>query len=355
MFMGCGYIIVSDVHLGSERCNQKEFCCFLEWIQGLTIQPKIAKYKDKEVIIKNPEKIILLGDILELWSPKDGDRDNVIKDCMKPLSLLSNINCDKIYVVGNHDESLCELDLKIDYGILDNGTRFDIYNKHYPEKDEKSGTAKGVTIGNRSYFFLHGHQFDKEQAIFTYVSQLIGESWNPLDWFQVLFNIPFTKKHWKANFVIFLGLLFGGKHFLKSLFLPSRFWSNVGWAAITGFFALSSIPGIVTHTQKSIYNSTKPVDKTAEQVIKDKYYRENKDTIQADVVIFGHTHFASSYELRSETGRKLFINSGCWVGIDRDFNGNLSYTNTFIYIDESGAYILKWRSPDEINCIKAFT
>jgi len=89
-FMGNGYIIVSDVHLGSEKCNQKEFCCFLEWIQGLQDQglqdpkspPKIVKYKDKDIIIEIPKKIILLGDILELWNPKDGDRSNVVKDSM---------------------------------------------------------------------------------------------------------------------------------------------------------------------------------------------------------------------------------------------------------------------------------
>jgi hypothetical protein len=31
------------------------------------------------------------------------------------------------------------------------------------------------------------------------------------------------------------------------------------------------------------------------------------------------------------------------------------YTNTFIYLDESGAYILKWHSSGKIDCIEAFT
>jgi UDP-2,3-diacylglucosamine pyrophosphatase LpxH len=345
------YIIVSDVHLGSGKCNHKDFCYFLEWIRGLAIQPKIIKCKDKEVTIRHPDKIILLGDILELWDPKDGDRDNIIKDCMRPFSLLSNINCDKIYVLGNHDDSLSGLEGKVDCKTLDNGTRFYIYNKHYPGKDKKSGIASGLKIGNRSYFFLHGHQFDKKQAVI----KLIREFWNPLDWFQDIFNITFTKKHWKINFVIFLSLLLGGMYLLWSVFLRSSFWGTLTWATITGFFALSSIPGIVAHTQTSIYNSTKPLDKTAEQVIRDKYYLKNRATIDADVVVFGHTHFASSCELRSEARKKLFINSGCWVGTDSKLNGKMRYTNTFIYLDENGAYILKWRSPGIINCIEAFT
>ena len=133
---------------------------------------------------------------------------------MRPFFLLSGINCDKIYVTENHDDSLCELETKVNHETLNNETRFDILSRHYPKRDKKSGIKNGIKIGNRSYFFLHGHQFDKQQAIFIYVSKLIGELWDPLDWFQNLFNITFTKKRWKINFVIFLGLLFGGKYFL---------------------------------------------------------------------------------------------------------------------------------------------
>lgn len=349
------YIIVSDIHLGSKDCNQIEFCNFLEWIRSLENQLKIVMCSDKKVTIKNPNKIILLGDILELWDPKDGDRDNVIKDSVRPFSLLSDINCNKMYVVGNHDDSLEELERKIDYETLDNGTIFDIYNRHYPEIDDKSGIASGIKVGNRSYFFLHGQQFDKDQAILTRVSQLIGESWNPLDWFQVLYNIEFTKKHWKANFIIFLGLLFGGQFLLWNAFLNVNFWSTVLWAAITGYFALSSIPGIITHLQGRLYRSTNPKDKTAEQVITDKYYQESKDTIDADVVVFGHTHFASSYKFRSNVRTKLFINSGSWVKTDENIDGKMRYANTFIYLDEIGAYILTWRGSGNIECIEAFT
>ena len=360
------YLIVSDVHLGSEECNHKEFCNFLEWIYSLANQPETVKYKDKKITIKNPCKVILLGDILELWDPKNGDRDNVIKDSMRPLSLLSNISCDKVYVVGNHDDSLSELDRKIDFETLENGTIFDIYNRHYPEKDEKSGIASGIKIGNRSYFFLHGQQFDKEQAILKYVSNLIGENWQPLEWFQILYNVPFTKKHWAVNLFIFFGSFLGGEYFLLNMFRQSSFWDTslwamitgffalMIWATITGFFALSSIPGVVAHFQRQLYGLTNPRDKTAEQVITDKYYQESKDTIDADVVIFGHTHFASSYEFTSKTGKKLFLNSGCWVRKDEDIDGKMRYANTFIYLDEIGAYILTWRGSGKIECIESF-
>ena len=28
------YIVISDVHLGNEECNHKDFCNFLEWMHG---------------------------------------------------------------------------------------------------------------------------------------------------------------------------------------------------------------------------------------------------------------------------------------------------------------------------------
>jgi UDP-2,3-diacylglucosamine pyrophosphatase LpxH len=408
------YIVVSDVHLGSEKCNQAEFCNFLDWVHGLDSQPKIIECKDdKEVTIKKPEKIVLIGDILELWDPEDGNRDYVIRDGMRPFSILSQLNCEKVYVVGNHDDSLSELEDYIDYVILPNGTKFNIYDRHYPKKDEK-GMASGETIGNQSYFFLHGHQFDKEQDILAKVSDILGERWDPLGWFQSLFNITFTKKHWMVNLVAFLLLFLVGRsvldkllipnflfqmnvllfiilivmlyivgrylwnYYLKSSFLtnlvwvalvilgiyfgwqyyesnqPSQFVYIVIWAALTGFFAFSSIPGVVAKSQGLIYSLTKPIDKTAEQVIKDEYYQKKKDTIKADVVVFGHTHFASYYGPDKDTGNKLFINSGNWTGKDSVINGKQRYVNTFVYIDEGGAYLLRWRGCDKIECIEAF-
>lgn len=344
-------IVISDVHLGNWESNHKEFCCFLEWIHDLANQPKIVECVDRKIEIKNPDKIILLGDILELWNPKNGDRNNVIKDCIRPFSLLSNISCDKIYVVGNHDESLGELEGKLDCEILGNGTKFEIYSGHYPKKDKMSGISTGLKIGNRSYIFLHGHQFDKEQAIIRSVSSF----WDPINWFQDLFNVTFTKKYWKVNFAIFLFMLLIEKYILLNYFLKSSLFDILGLSMITGFFAFSSVPGIIANYQGVIYNLARSIDKTAEQVVQHKYYKKNKEIIDADVVVFGHTHFASSYQLKNEDEEKLFLNSGCWAGKDARLNGMMCYVNTFIYLDESGAYILSFRGSGEIECLEAFT
>ncbi len=413
------YIVVSDVHLGSDSCNQPDFCEFLKWVNDLEFKAEQNKSekiecKGKEITIHNPEKFILLGDILELWDPEDGNRDYVIRDFIKPFSILSQANCEKIFVVGNHDESLSELKDDANNVLLPNGTKFEIYDRHYPLKDKKTGIANGQPIGKRSFFFLHGHQFDKEQDILRKVSLLIGEAWDPLGWFQSLFNITFTKKNWILNLIFFLLMLLGGRYALEKLLIPNflslmnvgffiiviillyfagrYFWnyylkSNilnnalwaalvisgvyagwqyfqdhqpsqftyiVIWAAITGFLAISSIPGVVVHLQRGIYNLIKSKDKTAQEIITSDYYKKERDTIKADVVVFGHTHFASSYGPNEDTKNRLFLNSGCWTSKDSIIDEKPRYANTFIYIDDDGgAYILRWHC-GKIECIESF-
>lgn len=392
------YIVVSDVHLGGRFCNHAKFCGFLDWLKGLEKNEETINCKGNDVKIKSPEKLILLGDILELWDPEGGDRDNVIKAGIKPFTLLSDLNCDKIYVVGNHDEALSELETEVNDETLPNNTKFIIKNRHYPENHD------GLKIGNHNYFFLHGQQFDKEQDILTRVSRLIGESWDPLGWFQSLHNITSAKKHWKTYFLLFAAFFLGGALLWKKLFtspIPdltwtmfssgttlitaivaaavvlyfalrrfkylsatlfvifssillfseqSSFWAIL-WGALTGFFALNSIPGVVANTQRKFYNMMKPKDKTAQEIIEgDGYYKKDKDTIKAHRVVFGHTHFASFFK----TPEKLFINSGCWYGDEKQIDNNWRYTNTFVYIDESGAYLLSWINKDKIECIEAF-
>lgn len=338
------YIIVSDVHLGSELCNHSQFCHFLEWIKDLNVRTETVKCRDKDITITRPDKLILLGDILELWDPLEGDRNYVVKQGLRPFSLLSDIDCDKIFVVGNHDDSISDYENMIDCEMLANSSKIDIYNRHYPEQ----GT---LAIGERTYFFLHGHQFDKEQAILAWVSNLLGEKWDPIKWFQDLFNITFTKSHWKKSLVVFMILLVTGWYFWEEA-LRTNFLHMLIWALVTGFFALSSVPGLVTRAQRRIYDFNKPKDKTAQQIIENGFYQSHKDTVSSNVVVFGHTHFASSYK-EGQSGGKLFLNSGCWIGSDNDIDGKRRYANTFIYIDESGEYILKWLD-GKVNCIEAF-
>jgi UDP-2,3-diacylglucosamine pyrophosphatase LpxH len=336
------YIVVSDVHLGSKLCNFHQFCSFLEWLLDLKDSPKTIPSKDGSIEIKSPEKVVLLGDILELWDPRDGDRDHVVKQCLRPLSLLSNLSCDKIYVMGNHDDAIKNYDDKIDYEMFRNKTKLDVWNRHYPDEDA------GMKIGGRSYYFLHGHQYDKSQAILATISKLLGETWDPVEWCNSQFNTSFTKRHWALSFLFFVFVLAGAWYIQRFESVGARFTLTALGVLVGGFFAFSSLPAMVTKSQRNIYNRSKPKDKTARQVLEDEYYKEQKDTVTADVVVFGHTHFASSYRgSRAGWGKeKIFVNTGSWVGVDEEIDGEMRYSNTFVYIDDSRAHIIRWNDGD---------
>jgi UDP-2,3-diacylglucosamine pyrophosphatase LpxH len=337
------HIVVSDVHLGSKLCNFDEFCSFLEWVLDLKGSPKKVLLKDGVVDIKSPERIILLGDILELWDPEDGDRDNVVKQCLRPLSLLSDLGCDKVYVMGNHDNAVSSYDEKIDYETMRNGTKLDIWNRHYPDE------MAGMRIGDQSYYFLHGHQFDKAQSILTKVSKFLGETWDPLDWSNSQYNTSFTKNYWILSGVLSAALLIGW--YLNRDLLASNFGYTALAALLFGLLIYSSLPAVVTKSQRRIYDIKKPKDKTARQILEENFYQKQKDTITADVVVFGHTHFASSYQ-GAAGKKKLFINSGSWVGEDEEIDGKMRYPNTPTYIDEAGAQILRWKE-GEVEAVES--
>ncbi|MDP2816664.1 MAG: metallophosphoesterase [Rectinemataceae bacterium] len=210
-------VIVSDLHLGGneDHGTMARFNRFLEALETADTRPipitdpektfgpclrinKLSEQKKPERIYK-PEKIILLGDFLEFWDSKDQNRDNVFFDALFPLLRLRDMDCETIYVTGNHDEDLRDLiecgarlpnekgetarkfwDTKIKplYENQETGEKLHginiswsgshslhIHARAYapPVKDGKNGIEKGGI----TYSFLHGHQFDKEQVIGT--------------------------------------------------------------------------------------------------------------------------------------------------------------------------------------------
>jgi UDP-2,3-diacylglucosamine pyrophosphatase LpxH len=85
-------IVVSDVHLGSATSNHPDFSNFIDWIAALEKEGgKTIKLSKKEILLKPPEKLILLGDILELWSPQDEDMKYTMQRSIEPFLLYFSI------------------------------------------------------------------------------------------------------------------------------------------------------------------------------------------------------------------------------------------------------------------------
>ena len=108
-------VVVADTHFGlrNEMCFEPEvFSGFLRWVKRLEkceVEPlKLGDWdavKDEKVL-EPPGKIILVGDILELWDASDRSVDICVRTF---FPIFSELDCEKIYVLGNHDDVLEEI------------------------------------------------------------------------------------------------------------------------------------------------------------------------------------------------------------------------------------------------------
>ena len=253
-------IVVSDLHLGgAEDPNTTErFCRFLEYIKtGFTTVPvschtcgepeKTGPVQSKHLL--PPKKIILLGDIFELWDSRNVDRNSAFLDGLRPFLRLRDLDCDVVYVTGNHDEdiaelitsceagngktknetggktdqenrplSLCEGNYEILYSSRkqepvkaeslifkwNESSKFEISRRHYPSVHVDGG-KKGLEIGNARYAFIHGQQFDSQQITYT-ISEAFGQRFDPVDFLQDLASTSVSKQVGSIGMGILSGL-----------------------------------------------------------------------------------------------------------------------------------------------------
>ncbi|MBN1432837.1 MAG: metallophosphoesterase [Methanomicrobiaceae archaeon] len=133
-------IVVSDLHLGGNEddgnkigrgSTAERFCRFLDHLKN-NPNPEV-KGCNKNKRLLPPGKIILLGDILELWDTRQQDRNNAFFDAILPFRKLQGMDCDVVYVTGNHDEDVVEYITSLDKENKDRGDNFKKYLKEHPE------------------------------------------------------------------------------------------------------------------------------------------------------------------------------------------------------------------------------
>jgi UDP-2,3-diacylglucosamine pyrophosphatase LpxH len=390
------FIVVSDVHLGGKRSNYEDFRDFLEWLKNTLSAKGISlECNGYEIKIRKPGTILLLGDILELWDPRKDDRDYVIKDVLTPISILNDIDCDIIYVIGNHDEDLYDIKKLwgkegIKFPYKGKGT-FKIFYRTYPERIKGTNRVEGIKIGKNKYAFLHGHQFDKLQIchrISRFLSKLLIRvndkvklkdkveevRFDPIDWHQDLANVSFTKNirkklNWPTTIFSLLLILYILFTYIFWFKLGGNWASNqkvltitigkgvilgfIFWVLFSSFFVVTILPKVVTWSATKIWERVLRIKKctSVEDVIKKPYRYKKGKHIKADIVVFGHTHNAGKCYMEKEN--KLFINTGCWVSECEERK-----RNTFLYIDNGAPFLLIWDKEKidkgEITCLEDF-
>ena len=438
-------IVVSDVHLGGNiGSHHDKFCDFLAWITTFPQKIPAVPCDEKEdarpatldIAFDPLTKLVLLGDIIDLWDPKKQDRKNVILESVRPLSLLHALPCDKVYVTGNHDADLWEMvkdDASPDKRSFPwkDGYDFSIYPRHYPpsEKTAADNTAakvnRGVPVNRTHYTFLHGHQFDGEQVTYV-ISEILKEPFDPIDTLMDLANMSVSKifripadilvfclwvlslvlvtwtvpydavvknafvlvislavavplllkfpaaqavlgerkpKVWERALIggLFLGpfvaLVIYGAAFAAGpgiLPAPASFLLPAYAVILTLFALIIVVPRLIGCAQRKVYGLFASRDKTVEDVLDDGFVDE-RDTIRAEVIVFGHTHRAGYAKktfappgnpAQERSPEKLFVNTGCWAD-----TGDTRPVDTFVYINRTGLYLLEWKGPGKINCL----
>ncbi|MBN1235198.1 MAG: metallophosphoesterase [Methanotrichaceae archaeon] len=357
-------IVVSDVHLANKDSNLKEFVAFLKWLSDLDQNGGTRlQCNGEEIYIQKPRTIVLLGDIIEFWDPQYDDRNHIVKCVLHPICILNKLNCDIIYVIGNHDEDIS--DIKVvwpkegfdfpcseAYGQVG---KIKIANRNFPELDELNGQGllhrpwkpevNGIKIGKRKYAFLHGHQFDRMQFFYR-ISRRLGFRYDPIDWFQDLANVSFARSITRLNkcsiifYILFAFYIYVTTNLNATLL--GNVWIRTLWILVSSFFIVTILPPIVTYLNTFIWQKLNPIinmkHKGVGEVIRDRYDKDRGELLKADTIVFGHTHFPGVYK-SEEDGGKLFFNTGCWID-----EGDKDRQNTFLYIDEKHEmpFLLKW-------------
>jgi len=91
MAMGDGpVIVVSDTHFGFEPESKKRFENLLNWLT--TSERKVLTSKGEERTLEAPLKIILLGDVLEYWTPRDADASLALREASKASNRCSRLH-----------------------------------------------------------------------------------------------------------------------------------------------------------------------------------------------------------------------------------------------------------------------
>lgn len=319
-------IVVSDLHLGgmSGERTSKDFSLFLDWVKGLCNNENNVVFGEKKepIHLKPPGLLILLGDILDFWVQREPLRKALMSDAFPVLSKLRDLPVSIVYVIGNHDREVYEVN-----GIITTEKGINIIiepDQFPPAKNTRDRlNSPGLPIGKSEYIFLHGHQLDKDFQIAQSFSEYPG--WVANNAAVFIAHPWFRRISWGIFFLF--GFVYGilsGLGFLS--FLPSLVHSGI--LVLFGMSVplfLISIPSeylrklyivvsentvgkkILAFFQKYLHRER---GKRINELIDIRKFRGMREKEGIKVVVFGHTHMPHDYN--NLTLNKRFINSGSW-------------------------------------------
>ena len=128
-------VVISDIHLGTFGCQAKELNQYLKSIK--------------------PKKIILNGDIIDIWQFKKNYFPKEHLKVIKRIIHFASKGTEVIYITGNHDEFLRKFaDFKLG--------KFELVNKKF------------LVLNEKKAWFFHGDVFDASVQHSKWIAKLGG-------------------------------------------------------------------------------------------------------------------------------------------------------------------------------------
>ncbi|MBU7015106.1 MAG: metallophosphoesterase [Theionarchaea archaeon] len=289
-----GILVLADTHFGlmKGKINMSMpgyLAEFLEWVGSLEREKIAVKVIDGEIkeenirvkIISPPEKIIFLGDMLELWDSKN---ETVSASILTLLSNLTKTKAEKIYVLGNHDDILRRIVLEtsrageyLNYPLGESILK--VFPDRYPPVIPGMESAAVLPSGEEKYIFVHGHQFDRDftRSLSIYkVYPLLRTVSNSLTvYVPALFGLSFLVR--AVNLIFRTSFLWGD---------PLVFWLLFGL----------SLPWIGTSIARPIWSRVVGMRYREEETVKSfiQWWKRvlSSESLPENVnVVYAHTHF----------------------------------------------------------------
>jgi UDP-2,3-diacylglucosamine pyrophosphatase LpxH len=345
-------IVVADTHLGlrvtkrilglgnTVSCEPQILSDFIEWIKNLertgkttikTINLGAGDVEKRERALKAPEKIVLLGDILELWDAPN----RAIDVCSRSIiQSISELRCEKIYLIGNHDYASKGISGKYPLGL----SPIQIIEDVYPIQTGSSEDIATLPIGKDKYLFLHGHQFDRTFRSFGRLWEVVSmlrdgaEAFGLYSWLLV------------SLFLVFLVLN------------VLHWWLDIGDLIL--MLSLVVVPRMFISLARPVWNKFMRTRYKREKAVKgfmDWWGEFSKNKVHSSEqnlnIVYGHTHLADvfwSNEIERISNRSIpkkakinLINIPSWVR-DQAKKYEDILCATFLYIDDEGSEFIAW-------------
>ncbi len=358
MTEGQAVYAIADTHLGLREWRGQTHSDepvvvgeFLRWLQTLPEKGgEEVSVREAGGFIKRRLRpvtsLVLLGDILELY---DAENQAVLLSSVPFVPILEQLACEKVYVLGNHDNILESLTGQYPLGVQG----LSVVRNVYPIPDEDTGVVRPLKIGSEEYLFVHGHQFDPLFTLTGRMSRILG----------VLRQFGAALGNWAwLIFALWLATV------IAQCAFGSPLW---GWLVVS-ILALLWIPRICMKSSRVFWNRFFARRYKRQRALRGFHAwwgRFHRSVPEADDlgIVYGHTHMTdwfvagSQAESQSEavdterrlgsflrglrTRRHTLYNISSWISTKGKHKDVIRAT--IFYADEQGPLLLGWDWEDK--------